>query len=99
MTKNKLDNIWFGMAIGLVGAVVGFVLFGYGFAIINNTTFKYFFNEVFLSVNDFQSRIITFSMLIDVVLFFVFIRKNWLQFSKGLMAILVLSVPVVALLY
>lgn len=99
MTKGKLDNIWIGMAAGAVGAVLGFVLFGLGFAQINNCTFSYFYNDVFMGVSDFQSRIVTFSMLIDVVLFFIFLRINMLEFAKGLMAVLVLSVLVVAWLY
>ncbi len=87
------------MITGLLGAVVGFVVFGVGFAWKNNITFADFIHDVFLGVSDFQSRIVTFSMLIDVVLFFIFIRKNYQDFCKGLLAVLVLSVIAVALLY
>ncbi len=87
------------MIAGLLGAVVGFVGFGFGFAWKNNITFADFIHDVFLGVSDFQSRIVTFSMLIDVILFFFFIRKNYQDFCKGLLAVLVLSVIAVALLY
>ncbi len=87
------------MITGLLGAIVGFAVFGIGFSWKNDISFSYFVHDVFFSVTDFQSRIVTFSMLIDVVLFFIFIRKNYQEFCKGLLAVLVLSVIAVALLY
>lgn len=87
------------MIAGVLGAIIGFLLFGLGFAIFNDITLSHFITNVFLGVSDFQSRIVTFSMLIDVILFFVFIKKDYQQFCKGLIAILVLSVLAVAWLY
>lgn len=99
MKKQIIDKFWVGIVTGLLGAVVGFLLFGYGFAWKNDMTFSAFLEDVFFGVSDFQSRIVTFSMLIDVVLFFIFIRKNYQEFCKGLLAVLVISVIVVAWLY
>lgn len=87
------------MIAGILGALIGFALFGIGFALFNDISFSDFLRDVFFGVRDFQSRIVTFSMLIDVVLFFVFIRKNYQEFCKGLLAVLVLSVVAVAWLY
>lgn len=97
--KEKIDKVWVGMVAGVLGSVLGFVLFGFGFAMLNHISFSTFITDIFMKVEDFQSRIVSFSMLIDVILFFVFIRKNYQQFCKGLMAVLVLSVAVVAYLY
>jgi hypothetical protein len=99
MRKGKLDNIWIGMLAGILGAFLGFVLFGYGFAFINHITFGEFYHGIFLGVQDFQSRIVTFSMLIDVILFFIFMKKDYQQFCKGIIAVLVLAVIAVAWLY
>lgn len=99
MKKSTIDNVWIGMIAGVLGAIIGFLLFGLGFAIFNDITLSHFITNVFLGVSDFQSRIVTFSMLIDVILFFVFIKKDYQQFCKGLIAILVLSVLAVAWLY
>jgi hypothetical protein len=99
MSKGKLDNIWIGMLAGLLGALAGFMLFGLGFAYINHISFGEFYHGIFLGVQDFQSRIVTFSMLIDVLLFFFFMKKDYQQFCKGLIAVLVIAVMVVALLY
>lgn len=97
--KEKIDKVWVGMIAGVLGSALGFVLFGLGFAIFNHISFGTFITDIFMKVEDFQSRIVSFSMLVDVILFFVFIRKNYQQFCKGLMAVLVLSVAVVAYLY
>lgn len=99
MSKGKFDNIWIGMITGILGALAGFVLFGFGFAYINHISFGEFYHGIFLGVQDFQSRIVTFSMLIDVILFFIFMRKDYQQFCKGIIAVLVLSIMAVALLY
>ncbi len=99
MIKSKLDNVWIGMGTGIIGAVLGFLLFGFGFAYINHISFGEFYNGIFLGVQDFQSRIVTFSMLIDVILFFVFMRLDYQQFCKGIIAVLVLAVIAVAWLY
>jgi hypothetical protein len=99
MKKGKLDNIWIGMLAGVIGALAGFVLFGYGFALINHISFGEFYHGIFLGVQDFQSRIVTFSMLIDVILFFIFMKKDYQQFCKGIIAVLVLAVIAVAWLY
>jgi hypothetical protein len=87
------------MVAGLLGALLGFVIFGLGFAYINHITFSEFYHGIFLGVQDFQSRIVTFSMLIDVILFFLFIQKDYQQFCKGIIAVLVLAVIAVAWLY
>ncbi len=97
--KQKWDKMWIGILAGIAGAILGFLVFGLGFSWINDMTFAEFYRDVFLGVDNFQSRIVTFSMLIDVVLFFIFIRRNYQNFCRGLMAVLIVSVVVVAWLY
>lgn len=97
--KQRIDKVWVGILTAILGAIIGFLGFGFGFALKNDITFMEFYRDVFLGVDNFQSRIVTFSMLINVVLFFVFIRKDYQKFCKGLMAVLIISVAVVAWLY
>lgn len=99
MTKKKWDNIWIGMIIGIVGFAIGFLLFGLGFKLWSGGSLSQFINYVFLGVYDFESRIVTVAVLFDVALFYFFLRKQMLELSKGILAIMVLSVPVVAWLY
>jgi hypothetical protein len=101
MRKGKLDHVGFGIAGGIIGALLGFVLFGLGFSWFNEIYFSEFVQDVFLgsALQDFQSRIISFSMLLDVILFFILIRRGYEEFCKGLIVVLVISVAVIAWLY
>lgn len=101
MTKGKLDHIGFGIAGGILGSAIGFAIFGLGFSWYNEIHFSEFVQDVFLgsALQDFQSRILSFSMLFDILLFFWLIRKGYEQFCKGLIIVLVISVAVIAWLY
>lgn len=87
------------MLTGLLGASLGFLSFGMGWALMNNTDFSYFFNDVFMNTGFYQDKIITISILFDVILFYVFMRINWMNFCKGLLAVVIVSVPVVIYFY
>jgi len=101
MRKGKFDHAGFGILGGILGAFSGFVLFGVGFSWFNDILFIEFVQDVFLgsALQDFQSRILSFSMLFDVLLFFILVRKGYEEFCKGLIIVLVISVAVIAWLY
>lgn len=101
MNRSSLNHVGVGILGGMIGAVIGFCIFGMGFSWYNHMTFAEFVQDVFLSssLQDFQSRIISFSMLMDVILFFILIRRGYEEFCKGILIVLVLSVAVIAWLY
>ena len=101
MKRNRLNHVGFGIAGGFLGALLGFVLFGLFFSWYNEIFFTEFVQDVFLgaALQDFQSRILSFSMLLDIVLFFILIRRGYEEFCKGLIIVLVLSVAAIAWLY
>lgn len=97
--KAKLDNIWIGILIGLLGALIGFLLFTFGWTLIYDSDFKYFIEEVFLGSGIFRDKIITVSVLFDVLLFAIFMRMNWYEMCKGILAVVIVSVPVIIYFY
>ena len=101
MNTRKLNHVGVGILGGILGALLGFVVFGIFFSWYNEILFSEYVTDVFFSsaLQDFQSRIISFSMLIDVVLFFILIKRGYEEFCKGLIIVLVLSVAVIAWLY
>lgn len=99
MSKQNLDKFWIGFVVGLLGALFGFFAFGWFWALSEGVTFSYFFNDVFIGTGFFQDKIVTISILFDVVLFYFFMRANWLNMCKGILGVVVLSVPVAVWLY
>lgn len=99
--KDRFDKFWIGLVLGLLGAMVGFSLFGLMGAAVNDVSFTYFVNAVFIDRTflQFQDKVITFSILADVVLFYFFMRAEWYNLCKGLLAVVILAVPVAVYLY
>lgn len=99
MNKAKLDRFVLGLISGILGAIVGFFIFGTGWIIANERSMEYFIQEVFIQSELFKSRIISVSILFDVLLFFVAIRKEWYNFAKGVLAVVILAVPLALYFY
>lgn len=47
----------------------------------------------------YQDKVVTVSILVDVVLFYYFIRKEWFQISRGILYVVICSVPVALYFY
>jgi len=99
MGNFRFDRFGIGFLIGVLGAFAGFYLFGLIWSLQNNTTVSYFVSEIFLGTNFFQDKIVTVSMLFDVILFALFLKLRMYNICKGLVAVLLLSVPIVIYLY
>jgi hypothetical protein len=100
ITKQRFDKVWVGVVLGILGALTGFVLFGFVWSVGTEHSFTFYIKDVFTGITSmFQDKIVTISILIDVVLFYFFLRKNWYNLCKGLLAVVILSVPVALYLY
>jgi hypothetical protein len=99
MMKDKFDKFWIGLIVGVLGTLIGFGLFGFFWAMVNDVSFGYFYKDVFLGTSYYTDRIVTISFLFDVLLFFLFMKYNWLNLSKGILGIVILAVPIVIYLY
>ena len=97
--KGKLDTFAFGVAAGILGAAVGFVVFGFLIAQINGQTFARFFETLVQGSDIFHDKLVTVSILFYVILFFFMIRQDYYNFCKGLLAVVIVSVPVAIYLY
>ena len=100
VSKSKWDNVPYGIALGIIGAAVGFILFGLVFTLGTSTNLATFFNDLAYGVTAmYQDKVVTVSILVDVVLFYYFIRKEWFQISRGILYVVICSVPVALYFY
>jgi len=101
MTKEKLDKFWLGLLLGFAGAFGGFFIFAFLWSLVNETTVKDFIDNVFFNSGpiQFQDKIVSVSMIADILLFYLFMRMSWYNVCKGLLAVVICAVPVVIYLY
>jgi hypothetical protein len=93
--NKKYDNMMLGIAAGMVSPVLGFLLYGLFWAYYNHRSFSYFVNDIFINTPAFQSSIVSLSLLINLLPFFIFLRKERYQSARGVLAALFIYVPFV----
>lgn len=96
MTRNTKLTMY-GILLGLAGNVFGFVLYGLIFGWMNDVDFAWFYENVFWKTDLFKSQIITGSLLVNVLIFFVLFRMKKDELSKGMLITILLSV--IAIIY
>jgi hypothetical protein len=100
ISKHRFDTIWAGVILGILGAAMGFLLFGFVFTLGTSTNLATFFYDLAYGVTAmYQDKVVTVSILTDVVLFYYFIKKEWFQLSRGILFVVIASVPVALYLY
>ena len=90
--KNKWDKVWVGIVMGLIASIATYFLSAGIWALLNDRTIHDFYLDIFAGFEGyFTSKIITLCVLSNVVLFYVFLKKNFMNLCKGLLAVLVTS--------
>ncbi len=92
MKSFSWDNKYIGLLSGIFFTAAGFVLFGLFLMIYKDISFSFYLNELFLKRNLFKLNIITISIIFNVLPFYIAMKKNYSEFAKGLMAVLILGV-------
>jgi hypothetical protein len=100
ISKHRFDHIGVGIILGLLGAGLGFLLFGFVFTLGTSTNLGTFFYDLAYGVTAmYQDKVVTVSILTDVVIFYYFIKKEWYQLSRGILFVVIASVPVALYFY
>ncbi|NND95445.1 MAG: hypothetical protein HKN45_11315 [Flavobacteriales bacterium] len=86
-----------GMLIGLIGDVVGFFIYGFILTQLKSVSFKYFYENMFLGTDIFKSQIITGALLVNVIIFYIFMKKGNDAISRGILISILISV--IAIIY
>jgi hypothetical protein len=98
--KHRLDTVLNGAILGIIGAGLGFLLFGLVFTLGTSTNMATFFHDLVYGVTAmYQDKVVTVSILTDVVLFYYFLKKEWYNMSRGILFVVICSVPVAIYFY
>lgn len=95
----RWNHLGLGALTGIVGAALGFLLFASIWSYQNGKSLPYFVEEVFLNTSFLRWKIVSVSILLNVVLFYLGMRKEAYRFSSGLLLILMLGVVAAVVLY
>ena len=89
------DRFWVGLLAGLAGTAMGGVLLGFWWGWANGSSFDYFYEDVVLGSLLYRDSILTASTLFNVVLFWLANRLEWERVAQGLLAVILLTVPLI----
>lgn len=89
----RFDHFMAGFVAGLLGTVLGFFILAIVWARVNKMSVAYFIDEIFIKSDLFKDKILTVSVLLNVVTFYFSNRAGYYRMSKGLLAAVLLVVP------
>lgn len=88
-----------GLVIGMLGNILGFFIFGLGICLAQDVSFSFFFNNMFIDTDVFRSQVITGALLVNVILFYIFMRKGRDGINRGIIITILLSVMAIVYYY
>lgn len=90
--RASLGEIGLGMLFGALGLVVGFLLYWLFLYISGGIGLSYFWNNMFLGTDIFKSKIITGAIVMDCLLFYLFMRLGKDSYNFGMLFVIILAV-------
>jgi hypothetical protein len=91
----KSDNTWFGLCVGAIAPVFGYYFY-YQLVFADHMSLKQFTN--FVHTPDLMSKVLSLSVLMNLPLFFYFIRKRRDYSAKGVLGATLVYAAVIAYL-
>jgi hypothetical protein len=83
------------VAAALVSTLVGFLLLGVAWGLWNGYSLQYFVVEVFVRSPLYRDSILTVSVLTNAAGFWWALRTDRERFARGVVAVVLLAVPVI----
>lgn len=91
----RFDTVGTGVAAALGSTLVGFLLLGVAWGLWNGYSLQYFVVEVFVRSPLYRDSILTVSVLTNAVGFWWALRTDRERFARGVVAVVLLAVPVI----
>ena len=96
---SKFNKLAYGLVVGFIGPWIGLLLCSIYNAYKYNVTVRYFINDMFLGVKEYQSSIASLSLLFNLAMFMLFLKLNWDTAARGVLMATFLYAPVVVYLF
>jgi hypothetical protein len=81
-----------GILLGFIGDVIGFVLYGLVFSWMNGVSFGHFYQKIFLDTELFRSQILTGALIVNILMFYILMRRRMDDLNKGVLIAILLTV-------
>jgi len=93
--RKFLDTLLGGITTGLFGTLIGFLILGTYWSYSNSVELNYFIEEIATRSLLYRDSILTISTLFNVGIFYVGIRAEWWRFCRGLLMVIMATVPLI----
>ena len=91
--KKKLDTIIGGVISGIIGGFLGLLIFGVYWSVsTGHSLFDFAKLSTYSMVTD---NFVTISTISNILIFFIGIKLDMMKFCKGIMMVIMISVPIV----
>jgi hypothetical protein len=91
--KKKLDTIIGGVISGIIGGFLGLLIFGVYWSVsAGHSLFDFAKLSTYSMVTD---NFVTISTISNILIFFIGIKLDMMKFCKGIMMVIIISVPIV----
>jgi hypothetical protein len=91
--KKKLDTIIGGVISGIIGGFLGLLIFGVYWSVsAGHSLFDFAKLSTYSMVTD---NFVTISTISNILIFFIGIKLDMMKFCKGIMMVIMISVPIV----
>ena len=93
--RKFIDTILGGIITGILGALLGFLILGCYWSYSNGVEISYFIENIAYKSLLYRDSFLTISTLFNVGIFYFGMRAEWIQFCRGLLMVIMSSVPLI----
>lgn len=95
MKAKQFDRTGWGLVVGFLGTAFGSFVLASWWCAANDSSLLYFYDTVFLQSQLYKDSILTVSVLFNVGIFWLALRAGLERLARGIMIIILLSVPTI----
>lgn len=89
--SSNISKLFLGILLGIAGNVLGFFIFGLILCWSKDIQFTYFIENMVIGTDIFRSQIITGSLLVNTILFYILMRRGQDDINRGVMVTILLT--------